>query len=74
MFYKMYTKHIPYFPFPYSDSTEMLSYSSLLSTLPQIDLFSYTDFTLTARLLAKPRPDSGIFVASKDTSSVAIKS
>jgi hypothetical protein len=33
---------------------------------------TYIDFPLTARLLAKPQLDFGIFVSSKDTSSVEI--
>jgi hypothetical protein len=73
-FYIMCTKHLPFSPYLYSDSTEMLSSSGLVSTLPQLDLSAYTDFPLTIRLLAEPQPDFGIFVVSKDTSSVAIKS
>jgi hypothetical protein len=68
LFYKMCTVHLPSFPYLYSDSTEILSSPRLLSTLPQLDLYAYIDFTLTTMLLARPQLDSRIFVASKDTS------
>jgi hypothetical protein len=70
----MYTKHLLFSPYLYSDSTEMLSSSDLVSALPQLDLSAYIDFPLTVRLLAGPQPDFGTFFVSKDTSNVAIKS
>jgi len=67
LFCIMYTKHILFSPYLYFDSNEMLSSSDLVSSLPQLDLSTYTDFPLTVRLLAEPQPGSGIFSASKDT-------
>jgi hypothetical protein len=70
----MYTMHLLFSHYLYSDSTEMLSFSCLLSSLPQLDLYAYIDFPLTAMLLARPQPRFGTFVFSKDTSNVPIKS
>jgi hypothetical protein len=67
----LYTKRVPFSPYLYSDSTKMLSSPGLASTLPQLDMFAYTDFPLIIRLFAEPHPDSEIYVASKDTSNVA---
>jgi hypothetical protein len=74
MFCIMCTRHIPSSLFPYSDLTEMLSSSYLLSALPQLDLYSYTSFPPIARLLARPHPEFQTFVTSMDTSNVEIKS
>jgi hypothetical protein len=69
----LYTKHLLFSPFLCSDSTGMLSSSNLASTLPQLDLYACTGFPLAVRLPAEPHPDFGIFVVSKDTSSVETK-
>jgi hypothetical protein len=66
--------HIPSFPFHYYDSIEMSGSSYLLSALSQLDLYSYIDFPLTTRILARPQPKFETFYASMDTSSVEIKS
>jgi hypothetical protein len=68
----MYTRHLPSFHFPYSDSIEMSGSSDLLSSLPQLDLYAYIDSPPIERLLVNPHLDFGTFVVSKDTSSVAI--
>jgi hypothetical protein len=70
----VYTRHLIFYPYPYSDSTGMLSSSDLVASLPQLDLSSYIDFPLTIRLIARPQPDFGTFVVSKDNSNVPIKS
>jgi hypothetical protein len=49
----------------------MLSSSDLSSTLPQLDLYACIGFPLAIRFSAGLHPDFGIFVVSKDTSSVA---
>jgi len=68
------TKHLPFFPYLYSDSNKRLSSSGLVSTLPQLNLFAYIDFPLTIKLLVGPQPDIGTFFVSKDTSNVSTKS
>jgi hypothetical protein len=70
----MYTIHLLFSPYLYSDLTEISSSSNLVSTLPQLDLSTYIDFPLTVRILAGPQPDFVNFVVLKDTSDVAIKS
>jgi hypothetical protein len=69
----MYTKHILFSPYLYSNSTEMLISSGLLSALLKLDMYAYIDFPLTAMMLARPQPGFELFF-SKDTSNVAIKS
>jgi hypothetical protein len=69
----MYTKHIPFSPYLYSDSIEMSISSNVVSTLPQLDMYACTDFTPIENISAEPWPDSEIFFASKDTSSMVIK-
>jgi hypothetical protein len=69
----LYTRHLIFSPFLYSDSTGMLSSSDFVSTLPQLNLYAFTRFLLIAMLHAKPQPRSGIFVVSRDTSSVETK-
>jgi hypothetical protein len=70
------TKHLPFFLYLYSNFTEMLSSSGIVSALPlpQLDLSSYTSFPLVVVFLAKPHLDSRNYVSSKDSSSVEIKS
>jgi hypothetical protein len=48
----------------------MLSSLDLASTLPQLDLYACIGFPLAIRMPAGPHPDFGIYVVSKDTSSV----
>jgi hypothetical protein len=69
----MYTRHL-FSLYLYSDSTEMYVSSDLLSVLLQLDLYAYTDFLLTTKLPAESQLESGVSNASKDTSSVEIKS
>jgi hypothetical protein len=71
--YTLYTKCHLFSPFLCSGSTRMLSSSDLASTLPQLDMYVCTSFPLTIRLPAGPHPRFGIFVVSKDTSSVETK-
>jgi hypothetical protein len=68
--YTLYTRHLLSFLYLYYDFIEMLSSSNLVSSLPQLDMYTYTNFLLTVRLLVEPHPGSEIFSASKDTSSV----
>jgi hypothetical protein len=70
----MCTKHLPFSPYIYSDSTEMLISSGLASTLSQLDLSAYIDFPLIVRQITKSQLDSGIFFVSKDNSGVATES
>jgi hypothetical protein len=69
----LYTRHLLFYPSIYSDSTGMLSYSDLDSSLPQLDLYSCTSFPLAAMLPIDPHPDFGIYAISRDTSSVETK-
>jgi hypothetical protein len=73
MYCIMYTKNLPFSPYLYSDSIEMSSSSNILSTLSQLDLYACNAFPPIAKLPTKPRLDSEIFSASKDTSSVVVK-
>jgi hypothetical protein len=50
----MYTKHLIFSPYLYSNSTEMLISSGLLSALQQLDLYAYIYFSLTIMLLVGP--------------------
>jgi hypothetical protein len=68
LFCIMCTRHLPSFTFPYSNSTEMLGSSYLLSALPQLDMYAYIDFPQISR----PKPRFGTSVASMDTSNVPI--
>jgi hypothetical protein len=69
-----YTRHLLFSPYLYFDSTEMLSSSYLVATLPQLDMSDYIVFLVTIRLLAGPQPNFGTFVVSKDTLNVPTKS
>jgi hypothetical protein len=69
----MCTIHFPSSPFPYFDSTEMSGSSDMLSSLPQLDLYSYTNFPLTARFHSRTQPEFETFVSLMDTSRVSIK-
>jgi hypothetical protein len=51
----------------------MLGSLDIASTLPQLDLYACIVFPLTVRFPTGPHPNFGIFVFSKDTSSVATK-
>jgi hypothetical protein len=69
----LYTKHFLYSPFLYFDSTGTLISSYLVSVLPQLDLYACIGFLLAIRIPAGPHPHFGIYVVSKDTSSVEIE-
>jgi hypothetical protein len=69
----MYTRHLLSSPYLYSDLIEMSNSSDLVSALPHLDLYIFTDFLLTVMLLAEPHPGSRIYSSLKDSSSVAIK-
>jgi hypothetical protein len=70
----LYNRHLLFSPFLCSDLTGMLSSLYLSSSLPQLDLYVCTGFPLVVRLFIEPHPDFGIFVVSKDNSSVRKKS
>jgi hypothetical protein len=71
--YTLYTRHLLFSPFLYSLSTRMLSSSDIYSTLPQLDLYACTSFPLAVRIPTGPHPSFGIYIVSKDNSSVETK-
>jgi hypothetical protein len=69
----LYTKHLLFSPFLCFDLTGMLISSDLALALLELDLYACIGFPLAVRMLVGPHPNFGIFVFSKDTSSVATK-
>jgi hypothetical protein len=61
----IYAKHILFYPYLYFDSTEILISLGLLSAIPQLVMYAYIDFPLTAMLLARPHPKFGTFFSLK---------
>jgi hypothetical protein len=69
----LYTIHLLFSPFLCFDSVGILISLDITSTLPQLDMYAYTSFPLAVRHPAEPHPNFGIYIVSKDTSSVEKK-